>query len=120
MSPYPARRALYRVPVSDPTHQVIIQFPETSFPDFDAMIGFEDMLIEVLGDRHQVDGHDFGSGQVNFFVFTNDPEAAFRQIRQGTGDWLAWPNVRAAARPIDGEDYESLWPVGETRPFTII
>lgn len=106
--------------MSEPTHQLVIQFPEEAFPDFDALVSFEDMLIEALGDRHDVDGHDIGSGEVNFFVFTDNPRAAVSEIREGTGDWLAQPDVRAAARPIDGEDYESLWPVGDTRPFTVI
>jgi hypothetical protein len=110
----------YGVPVSEPTHQLVIQLPENAFPNFDALVSFEDMLIDVLGDRHDVDGHDIGSGEVNFFVFTDNPRVAVFEIREGIGDWLAQHDVRAAARPLDREDYESLWPIGDTRPFTII
>ena len=106
--------------MSDPTHQVVVQFPEDAFVDFDALVSLEDSMCEILGDRHDVDGHDIGSGEVNFFVFTDDPRAALSLLIQaGPGDWLSNPLVRAAARLSDGEDYEVLWPVGDTRAFTI-
>ena len=110
----------YRVHMSEPTHQLVVQFPEDAFPDFDALVNFEDMLIDALGDRHEVDGHDMGSGEVNFFVLTDNPNAAVAEIRDGTGDWLARPDARAAVRALDGEDYEPLWPAGDTRPFKVM
>jgi hypothetical protein len=105
--------------MSEPTHQLVIQFPEAAFWDFDAMVRFEDSLCEVLGERHDVDGHDIGSGEVNFFVFTDDPRAALAEIQEGLGDRFRHPGPRAAARLVDGEDYELLWPVDDTRAFTI-
>ena len=53
-------------------HQLVIQFPEGAFKDFDALVSFEDSLCDLLGDRHEVDGHDIGSGEVNFFIFSDD------------------------------------------------
>jgi hypothetical protein len=106
--------------VSEPTHQLVIQFPENLFSDFDVLVGFDALLCEVLGDGHDVDGHDTGSGEVNFFVMADDPRAALSEIRAGTGDWLAQHDVRAAARSLDGDEYEILWPLGDTRPFTVI
>jgi hypothetical protein len=72
----------YGAQVSEPTHQLVIQFRADAFRDFDALVSFEDRLIDVLGDRHEVDGHDVGSGEVNFFVFTDDAKAAFSVIRE--------------------------------------
>jgi hypothetical protein len=106
--------------MSDHTHQLVIQFPAGAFTDFDAVVQFEDSLYDVLGDRHDVDGHDIGSGEVNFFVFTDDPETALSEIRNANGELLAHPDVRAAARLINGEDYELLWPVGDERGFSIL
>lgn len=106
--------------MGEPTHQLVVQFPAVAFPDFDALVHFEDMLIDALSDRHNVDGHDFGSGEVNFFVFTDNPIAAVTEIRDGTGSWLVRPDARAAARLVDGEDYELLWPKGDTKPFKVI
>lgn len=106
--------------MGEPTHQLVVQFPEDAFSDFDALVNFEDILIEALGDRHDVDGHDVGSGEVNFFVLTDNPNAAVAEIRDGTGPWLDRPDARAAARLVDGDDYELLWPKGDTKPFKVI
>jgi hypothetical protein len=106
--------------VPEPTHQLVIQFPQSAFPTFDDLVRYEDSLIEVLADRHDVDGHDIGSGEVNFFVFTDDPAAALVTMRgAGDGSLLSHPQVRAAARLVDGEDYRPLWPVGDEREFNI-
>jgi len=78
--------------------------------EFDRLVALEDELIEKLSDLATVDGHDFGSGQFNIFVLTDDPTASFRKAHeivatQGT------PNVmRSAYRELDGEDYVILWP----------
>jgi hypothetical protein len=105
--------------VSGPTYQLVIQSAEDKFVDFDAVASFEDSLNEILGDRHEVDGHDIGSGEVNFFVFTDDPRGALAEIQTGLGDQFGHDVVRVAARLTDGEEYEILWPVGDTRPFAI-
>ena len=104
----------------EPTHQLVIQFPQSAFPEFDDLVRYEDTLIEVLADAHDVDGHDSGSGEVNFFVFTDDPSAAVATMRGASdGSLLSHPQVRAAARLVNGEDYEPLWPVGDEREFGI-
>jgi len=100
-------------------HQLVIQFPEDAFEDFDALVSFEDSLYELLGDRHEVDGHDIGSGEVNFFILTDDPRAALAEIQARHGERFSSPAVRAATRRMDGEDYEVLWPGDDTTAFTI-
>ena len=107
--------------VREPTHQLVIQFPQSAFPEFDDLAHYEDTLIAVLADAHDVDGHDIGSGEVNFYVFTDDPTVALRTIRDaGDGSLLSHPQVRAAARRVDGGDYEPLWPVGDELDLTIV
>ncbi len=98
----------------------MIQFPQAAFPSLDDLVRYEDRLIEVLSGAHEVDGHDIGSGEVNFFVFTDDPASALSRIR-GAGDdsLLSHPQVRAAARLLDGVMYEPLWPVADERDFTV-
>ena len=61
-----------------------------------------------------------GSGEVNLFVLTNDPRATLREIQWVLSDWFNHPLARAAARLADGEEYELLWPVDDTRVFTIV
>ena len=107
--------------MSEPTHQLVIQFPESAFPDFDELVGYEDVLILTLGDTHEVDGHDVGSGEVNFFVFTDDPTGALGTMRDArSGALLSHPEVRVAARLIEGEDLALLWPIGDERAFTVV
>ena len=72
----------------------MIQFPQSAFPEFDDLVRYEDALIGVLADDHDVDGHDIGSGEVNFFVFTDEPTVALSTIRDGgDGSLLSHPKV---------------------------
>lgn len=106
--------------MSEAIYQLVLQFPEAAFSDFDTLVRCEDELITVLGDRHDVDGHDIGSGEVNFFVITDDPQGALMKIRRSPARLLSHPGLRAAARRVDAEEYQPLWPVGDPRPFTLL
>ena len=78
--------------------------------DFDRLVALEDSLIEEMGNAATVDGHDFGSGQFNIFIVTDEPVASFRKGR-GIVANQGIPNVmRSAYRELDGEDYVILWP----------
>ena len=55
-------------------YQLVLQFYASSIEDFDQLIEIEEMLESTLGNLHEVDGHDFGSGEMNIFIHTNDPE----------------------------------------------
>jgi hypothetical protein len=60
------------------------------------------------------------SGEVNFFVLTDDPSAAMAAMLHASGgSLLSHPQVRLAARLVGGEDYKPLWPVGDARKFQI-
>ena len=49
--------------------QLVLQLPATSGEDFDELIAIEDaMEITFAGLPHEVDGHDFGSGEMNIFI----------------------------------------------------
>src|SRR6266699_2489706 len=61
--------------------QLVLQFSGDSLADYDAMVALENELIAELGDTADVDGHDFGSGEVNIFIITTDPARTFRQSR---------------------------------------
>jgi hypothetical protein len=58
-------------------YQLVLQFLGDSLTDHDALIALEDRLTVALEPAHVVDGHDFGSGQMNIFVHSDDPLAAF-------------------------------------------
>ena len=91
-------------------YQLVLQFTADSMEDFGRLVALEDKLIEELDDVATIDGHDFGSGEFNIFVLSDDPATVFGKahgivINQGV------PNVmRSAYRNVDGEDYVILWP----------
>ena len=79
----------------------------------DEVLALEDDLIEHLDpDLVFVDGHDAGSGEMNLFLFTNEPEAAFAQIKPILTARSLLEQSRAAYRPADGEDFVPIWPEG--------
>ena len=99
--------------------QLVLQFAADGVADFDRLMVLEARLVEVLGEE-AVDGHDFGSGEMNIFILTDAPEASFNvcllEVTQ-----VGLP-LRGAAHRIFGgeEDYKRIWPVGSPEPFEVI
>jgi len=52
--------------------QLVLQFTAASMEDFDRLV-LEDSLIQELEGLATVDGHDFGMGEFNIFILTDDP-----------------------------------------------
>jgi hypothetical protein len=94
--------------------QVVLQWPAHSLCDFDELVAVEDLLIAKLTEQSEVDGHDFGSGETNIFVHTNDPRIAFEEIRTILSGHKPWPDAVIAYRQTNGSDYTVLWPHGTT------
>jgi hypothetical protein len=82
----------------------------SSIDTFDAVIATEDALIEGLGDHAEVDGHDVGTGQMNIFIWTDDPTATFASAQAAIGGHAHWSEVRAAFREESGDHYTVVWP----------
>jgi hypothetical protein len=91
---------------------LVLQWPGFSEADFNALIGMEDTLTEALGDHSRVDGHDFGTDEMNIFIETGDPAEAFSDALAVLGDDLRWAEVRAASRDQTQDAYTILWPQG--------
>jgi hypothetical protein len=90
--------------------QLVIQFPATSLEEFDALIRLEtalNMEKEIF-----LDGHDFGMGEFNIFIHTNEP----RVILERVGDLIKaqLPGIPFAAgyRDFSEDNYIPLWPTG--------
>lgn len=101
-------------------YQVVFQFPEGFFTSHDELIAFEDRLIACMPRTCEVDGHDLGSGTVNFFVHTSAPVAAHRTFRKYLGTRKLESRLRVAFRELDGETFTNLWPRRDPRPFQIV
>ena len=100
-------------------YQLVLQWSDQSVT-YDELISIEEALIEKLSKKHEVDGHDSGSGEVNIFILTNDPRNAFNEVRSILREPTTfWRELRAASRHIEGDDYTILWPEG-LRSFKVI
>ena len=95
--------------MADWTQLLVLQFPGASIGDFDRLVALEGVLEKSLGPAAAVDGHDFGSGEGNIFIFANDAAVVFRDVLSRLDD-RARTDLRAAWRDVEGEDFKILWP----------
>ena len=91
-------------------YQLVLQFAAATTEDFDRLVALEDRLIGELDDVAIVDGHDFGLGEFNIFVLTDDPAGSFDKAHRVVADQSVPNAMRSAYRQLDGEDYVILWP----------
>ena len=109
-SPPPPETVKASVTLETMKYQLVLQWPASSIQDFDAMIAIENKLIENLSEGSEVDGHDFGSGEGNIFILTDDPERAFSEIEASLNNDDSWLNARVAYREITKDHYTILYP----------
>ncbi len=98
---------------------LVIQFPDTFFASHDDLVAFEDQLIASMPRTCAVDGHDIGSGTINFFVYTDAPLAAHKCFRKYLGTNKVERKLRVSYREVDGEAFTNLWPFRDPRPFEV-
>ncbi|MFI5626318.1 hypothetical protein ACIA03_22860 [Nocardioides sp. NPDC051685] len=89
---------------------LVLQWPGTSEADYNTLLETEEKLEVALDGHSDVDGHDFGSGEMSIFVKTDDPNLALIQVKSLLGESDTWNNLRAAYRAADGEAYTVIWP----------
>lgn len=76
-------------------------------------------LTDVVSEIGDVDGYDFGSAEMNIFIYTDGPQTAFDQARATLQSHSRLSNVRAAFRDVEGENFTVLWPKDLSR-FEVI
>jgi hypothetical protein len=61
-----------------------------------------------------LDGHDFGRGEFNIFIHTDDPEGLFESVRITIAN--AYPELAFSAgyRKFEDDQYTVLWPPNST------
>jgi hypothetical protein len=90
---------------------LVLQWAAGAEADYDALIEMESTLERSMPAAHgDVDGHDYGSGEMNLFICTDEPLLAFEDARAALREDPRWRDVRAAYRPADGDRYVILWP----------
>ena len=91
-------------------HILVLQWLGSTEADFEALVEIKDVLESRFGEAGSIAGHDFGSGEMNIFIQTDQPSQAFAKATEILSDWPAWADVRVAFREINGEAYGVLWP----------
>ena len=89
---------------------LVLQWPGDSEADFKALISMEGQVDTALGRYASVDGHDFGSGEMNILIETDRPTEAFADAANALHEGPRWGDLRAAYREARGSSYEILWP----------
>lgn len=89
--------------------QITIKFEASTLDDFDEKIIWETKLIELLGDRHEVDGHDFGEGEMNIYVHSEAPKQAFELIKSSSLWNPEASCIEVTYRSINSEISKLLW-----------
>ncbi len=96
----------------------MLQFDAADVDDFDQLVALEDQLQAALQSKGEVDGHDFGSGEMNDFILTNDPTGVFEVAKKVVEASGLLNRLRAAHRPVESDTYTVLWPAG-LREFSV-
>jgi len=90
-------------------YQLVLQWPST-VTDYETLVSVEESLADAPSRKYEVDGHDWGSREVNIFLRTGEPEGAFEQVKNTLVERDALRGLRAAYRSTEGSTYMILWP----------
>jgi hypothetical protein len=96
-------------------YQLVLQYQNMSFAQ---IIKIEDLLTERISSGGDVDGHDFGQGEGNIFILTDNPDDTFEEVKKilmTNGDWAG---IRVGFREVSENHYTVLWPKNSDR-FTV-
>jgi len=99
-------------------YQLILQWPTRWNWGFNRLVSMEEKLERRLGNFGVVDGHDMGSGEMNIFIDTDDPKAAFERAVLILG-WWEKRNLKAGYRDFEEDEYTAIYPDGLDR-FSVI
>ena len=97
-------------PETQMKYQLVLQFQAESVHEFDELVVLEDLLVEKLPLDSEVDGHDFGSGEFNIFILTDQPEQTFHTAKQTIQQYRPPQKFQAAYRELGQNSFVILWP----------
>lgn len=99
-------------------YQLVLQF-SAAVVDYDDLLSIEDELVEALTPPTEVDGHDFGRGQGNIFILTDNPVATFERLLPVLRRLSRDCDATVAYRAVQGEQYTAIWPEGFNGKFSV-
>jgi hypothetical protein len=91
-------------------YQLVLQFQAETVEEFDELVVLEDLLVENLPSPSEVNGHDFGSGEFNIFILTDQPRESLRAAEKTIQHYRAAYQLKAAYREIGQDKFVILWP----------
>jgi hypothetical protein len=100
-------------------YQLVLQWAYSSVADYDLLIRLEDLIRDGIGNIGIVDGHDYGSGEMNIFVHTNEPRVAFEKIGILLSGQLPRKEMKAGYRNFEDDHYTPIYPPG-LQQFSVI
>jgi hypothetical protein len=98
-------------------YQLVIQFPDDDDACFEQVLDLERRIDDARfgsSPPAEIAGHGTGHGEINLFIFTDQPEAACARIHELTDGNGSSRDYRVACRTIDEDDWIVLWPAGLT------
>ena len=98
-------------------YQLVFRIRRTSLQQPDDIVRLEQALAERLGDTAELDGHDAGKRDIDIFILTADPAAAFRRSKAALEELALLDRVVVAHRLEGGARFTVLWPLGYGRKF---
>lgn len=87
---------------------LVLPVPGGSIRDRDEVMHLKERVSAALGETGQVDRHDSELGETDFLILTKTPLEAYDALR-GINDFEVRPQLRAAYRRLDNEDYEVFY-----------
>lgn len=100
-------------------YQLVIKFWRKSLADEAFLATIESELKDALGDTVELEGHDVSPKEINLFVLTADPRHSFRRARDVLERLGVVQGVSAGFRVVGGARFTSIWPLRNTRKFTL-
>ena len=87
---------------------LVLPVPGSSIRDRDEVMHLEERVCAALGETGRVDRHDSDGGETDFLILTKTPLEAYDLLR-GIDEFDVRPQLRAAYRRLDNEDYEVFY-----------
>ncbi len=99
-------------------YELVLQFRGRRVETEDEVGEIEDALFELLEDGERWDGHEVLAGARNISVTTRDAHATFARLVPFLSRAELLDHVIAAARPLAGDAFVTLWPRGHAEDFS--
>ncbi len=92
--------------------QIVFQWPAESMKDLDRIVAIENKIRRDLGSIGSVDGHDIGAGEMNVFIYTDDPNAVLEKAMSLLKGEVDMEDLMVGFRKFDEDDYRPMYPPG--------